>query len=173
MGNSTYASLYTPSSEPGPYRAADYFELPAEPRVELLRGWLVSMDAPTADLTICFDDAYRATTTIVREWLRRTQTQRHEAGLPAVTRRQLVIEVKSPDRRPARARRLRRFAQLGVEEYWFIDPLERFVLFYVLDDGEYVVHTGLDNRYQSPRLPEVGIHLANFWKKVAEQLPNG
>jgi hypothetical protein len=167
------ATLYTPSSELGPYRAAAYFELPAEPRVELLRGWLVPMDAPTADLTICFDDAYRATTTIVRDWLRRTQAQRDEAGLPAVTRRQLVIEVKAPGRRPSRIRRLQRYAQLGVEEYWFIDPFERFMLFYVLDAGAYVVHTGVDNRYQSPRLPEVGIDLASFWKEVAARLPNG
>jgi Uma2 family endonuclease len=131
------------------------------------------MDAPTADLTICFDDAYRATTTTVHQWLRRMQAQRDEAGLPAVTRWQLVIEVKSPGRRPFRLRRLQRYAQLGVEEYWFIDPIERFVLFYVLDAGQYVMHTGIDNRYQSPRLPEVGIDLASFWKEVAERLPNG
>jgi len=129
------------------------------------------MDAPTADLAICFEDAHRTTTTIVREWLRRMQTQLHDAGLPAITRRQLVIEVKAPGRRPSRIRRLQRYAQLGVEEYWFIDPLERFVLFYVLDAGEYVVHTGIDNRYQSSRLPEVAIDLANFWKEVAERLP--
>jgi hypothetical protein len=165
------ASLYTPSSELGPYRAADYFDLPAKSRVELLRGWLVPMDAPTADLTICFDDAYRATTTIVREWVRHTQTRRYEAGLPAVTRRQLVIEVKTPGRRPSRLRRLQRYAQLGVQEHWFIDPLERFVVFYVLYAGTYVVHTGVDNCYQSPRLPEVVIDLANFWKEVAERLP--
>jgi hypothetical protein len=166
------ATLYTPSSELGPYRADDYFRLPAESRVELLRGWLVPMDPPTADLTICFDDAYRATTTIVRERQQRTQTQRYGAGLPAVTRRQLVIEVKATGRRPSCIRRLQRYAQLGVEEYWFIDPLERFVLFYVLGAGEYVVHTGLDNRYQSPRLPEVAIDLANFWKEVSERLPS-
>ena len=166
------ATLYTPSSELGPYRAHDYFGLPAESRVELLRGWLLPINAPTADLAICFDDAYRATMTIVHEWLRRTQTQRYEAGLPAVTRRQLVIEVKAPGRRPSRLRRLQRFARFGVEEYWFIDPLERFVLFYVLDAGQYVMHTGIDNRYQSPWLPEVAIDLANFWKEVTERLPN-
>lgn len=165
------ASLfYTPSSTLGPHRAADYFELPTEPRVELLRGWLVPMDAPTADLTICFDDAYRATTTIVRQWLRRMQAQRDEAGLPAVTRRQLVIEVKAPGRRPSRIRQLQRYAQLAVEDYWFIDPLERFVLFYVLDAGQYVMHTGINNRYQSPRLEGVAIDSAKFWAEVSERL---
>ncbi|HEY1068702.1 MAG TPA: Uma2 family endonuclease [Pirellulales bacterium] len=165
------ASLfYTPSSTLGPHRAADYFELPAESRVELLRGWLVSMDAPTADLTISFDDAYRATTTTVRDWLRRTQAQRDEAGLTVVARRPLVIEVKAPGRRPSRIPRLQRYARLAVEEYWFIDPLERFVRFYVLDAGEYVVHTGIDNRYQSPRLEGVAINLANFWAEVSERL---
>lgn len=128
------------------------------------------MDAPTADITICFDDAHRATTTIVREWLRRMQAQRDEAGFPAVTRRQLVIEVKAPGRRPSRLRRLQRYAPLGVEAYWFIDPLERFVLFYVLNAGQYAMHTGIDNRYQSPRLEGVAIDLANFWAEVSERL---
>jgi hypothetical protein len=30
-----------------------------------------------------------------------------------------------------------------------------------------------DNRYQSPRLPEVEIDLAAFWREVAERLPPG
>jgi hypothetical protein len=164
------ATLYTPSSELGPYRAHDYFGLPAESRVELLRGWLVPINAPTADLAIRFDDAYRATATTVHQWLRRTQAQRDEAGFPAVTRRQLVIEVKAPGRRPSRIRRLQRHAQLGIKEHWFIDPIERFVLFYVLHAGAYVVHTGVDNRYQSPQLPEASIDLADFWKAVDERL---
>lgn len=163
-------TLYTPSSELGPYRAGDYFGLPAESCVELLRGWLVPMNAPAADPAIRFDDAYRATTTTVHQWLRRTQAQRDQAGLQAVTRRQLVIEVKAPGRRPSRIRRLQRYAQSGVKEHWFIDPLERFMLFYVLDAGRYAVHTGVDDRYQSPQLPEASIYLADFWKAVDERL---
>jgi hypothetical protein len=164
---------YTPSSTLGPYRADDYFRLPAESRVELLRGWLVPMDAPTADLAIHFDDAYRATRAVVDQWIGRVQSERSAAGLPAVTRRQLTIEVKTSEQCPSRMRRLQRYSQLGVEEYWFIDPLERYMLFYVLKAGQYVVHTGIDNRYQSPRLPEVAIDLASFWKEVSQRLPNG
>jgi hypothetical protein len=164
-------TLYTPTSSLGRFRADDYFKLPEWTQFELLRGWLVPLNEPTADLTVKSEDAYRATVAVADQWIEGVQSQRCVAGLPAITRRQLVIEVKSPGRRPARMRRLRRYAQLGVEEYWFIDPFERFMLFYVLRAGQYVVHTGIDNRYQSPRLPGVAIDLANFWKEVVERLP--
>lgn len=171
MRNLADTVLYTPTSTLGPYRFDDYFSLPEGTRFELLRGWLVPWNQPTADLAIPGDVAYLATKFVIARLVDRLRIDRCRLGLTPLTRRQLVIEVKSPERRPARARRLQRFAQLGVEEYWFVDPLERYTLFYVLQAGQYVVHTGVDNRYQSPRLPEVGIDLASFWKEVVERLP--
>ncbi len=38
---------YSPASEPGPYRAADYMELPEGERVELIRGRLIMSPCPT------------------------------------------------------------------------------------------------------------------------------
>ena len=171
MSKLDHTTLYTPSSVLGPYRSDDYFRLPEGTRFELLRGWLVPWNQPTADLTIPGDVVHLATKFVVARWIDRLRVNRSRLGLAPLMRRQLVIEIKSPERRPAREKCLQRFAQLGVEEYWFIDPLERFALFYVLNAGEYVVHTGVDNRYQSPRLPEVAIDLASFWKEVAERLP--
>lgn len=169
MSNLAKTPLYTPTSTLGPYRSDDYFSLPDGSRFELIRGWLTPWNQPTADLTIPCDTAHVAAKCVAERWVERMRDQRRVAGLAELNRRQLVIEVKSPARPLARMQRLRRYTQLCVEEYWFIDPVERYILFYVLEAGHYVLHTGVDNRYQSPRLPEVAINLANFWKEVTKR----
>jgi len=38
------------------------------------------------------------------------------------------------------------------------------------EEGRYVVLTQANDAFQSPRLPEVKIELASFWKEVTERL---
>jgi hypothetical protein len=127
---------------------------------------------PTQDKLTPYFAAYHAVKEVVDEWMKKVLRCRDE--LPWIRRRRLLIEVRSErERRNTRSERLGPYARLRVEEYWFIDPVERYMLFHVLDAGRYIVHTGVDNRYQSPRLPELEINLATFWNEVAARLPQG
>ena len=83
----------------------------------------------------------------------------------------LVIEIISGTARRDRVEKLDLYAQYGVGEYWIVDPASRVFDFLVNDGGRFVVHSPADNRYQSPRLPEVEIQLADFWREVDERLP--
>lgn len=84
----------------------------------------------------------------------------------------LVIEILSPgsDRRD-RTEKLDLYAKYDVAEYWIVDPASQLFEFLILDQGRYVVTQSADNRYQSPRLPEVEIDLAAFWQEVERRLP--
>lgn len=84
----------------------------------------------------------------------------------------VVVEVLSPKaERRDRVQKLDVYAQYGVPEFWIVDQKAQTIEFLMLDKGEYVVKKSVDGRYQSPRLPEVQIDLATFWREVAERLP--
>jgi Uma2 family endonuclease len=84
----------------------------------------------------------------------------------------LVIEIISGTGRRDRVEKLDLYAQYGVGEYWIVDPDVQVSEFLVNDNKRFVVHSPADNRYQSPRFPEVEIQLADFWREVDERLPN-
>lgn len=81
----------------------------------------------------------------------------------------LAIEILSEGaERRDRVDKLALYARYGVAEYWIVDPRAQSIEFLLLgDEGRYVVHTGVDKRYQSPRLAEIAIDLAALWQEVA------
>jgi Uma2 family endonuclease len=84
----------------------------------------------------------------------------------------VVVEVLSPRaERRDRVQKLALYAEYGVPEFWIVDQSAQWIEFLILKEGAYVVTQPAEGRYQSPRLPEVEIDLANFWKEVAERLP--
>lgn len=86
----------------------------------------------------------------------------------------VVIEVlsKGAERRD-RVAKLDAYARYAVPEFWIVDYHARVLDFLVLENDRYSMMKTADDRYQSPRLPEVQIDLATFWRDVAERLPQG
>jgi Uma2 family endonuclease len=84
----------------------------------------------------------------------------------------LVVEVLSAGaERRDRVQKLDLYAQYGVPEFWIVDPRAQNIEFLLLDQGRYVVNQAAAGRYQSPRLSEVEIELADFWRDVAQRTP--
>jgi Uma2 family endonuclease len=190
-------SGFTPVTRQGPHRAADYWRLPEGERVELIRGELITSPAPRtphqvvvvlltelfsgisrksggfalcspADVVLSDDTILQPDVLYVAAARRRIVGDRIQ-GPP-----DLVIEVISDGaERRDRVEKLDLYAKYDVAEYWIVDPRPRTFDFFLLEAGRYVVTTGVDNRYQSPRLPEVQIDLAAFWAEVAERWPQG
>jgi Uma2 family endonuclease len=101
-----------------------------------------------------------------------TETQRRQKVRKGVEGPpDLVIEIISGTARRDRVEKLDLYAQYGVGEYWIVDPDAQVFEFLVNDRGRFVVHSPANNRYQSPRLPEVEIQLADFWREVDQRLP--
>lgn len=186
---------FSPSARCGPYRAQDYWELPEGAPVELIRGELVVSPAPRSShqtivvllaelfsaisrqsggtTLIAPADVVLSDSTIVQPDLlyvakeRRSIVANRVNGPP-----DLVVEVISEgSERRDRIEKFATYARYEVPEYWIIDQSAQWIEFLILKDGEYVVTQPTEGRYQSPRLPEVGIDLANFWKEVSERLP--
>jgi Uma2 family endonuclease len=85
----------------------------------------------------------------------------------------LVIEILSPDSgRRDKTEKLDLYAKYGVAEYWIVDPCAQMIEFLILDQGRYEMLQPADDRYQSPRLPEVEIDLAVFWREVDRRTSN-
>jgi Uma2 family endonuclease len=187
---------FTPVSTLGPYRAADYWELPEGERVELLRGRFVVSPAPTtlhqivvgvlhillfesarksggrvvlgpADVVLDDHSIPQPDLLYVRQQ-RRGILQTRVMGAP-----DLMVEVLSPhNSRRDRVDKLNLYAEYGVAEYWIVDPVERQFDFLVNRGGKFEVQPQQDNRYASPVCPELVIDLTVFWQLVDEQLRN-
>jgi Uma2 family endonuclease len=185
---------YTPVSTLGRCVAADYWQLPEDERVELIRGRLIPL--PQRDVlhqtvvgTLSVElfhigrrsrgralpgplDVQLAEHTILQpdavyiQRERRYIVKERLAGLP-----DLIVEVLSPgNHRRDRVDKLNLYAEYGVAEYWIVDPVERQFDFLVNRDGKFEVQPQQDNRYASPACPELEIDLAAFWKLVDDQL---
>ncbi|QEG33623.1 Uma2 family endonuclease [Bythopirellula goksoeyrii] len=182
-------SGFSPPSTLGPYRAADYWKLPEGEPVELIQGHLVvspspnfvhqaisalltefilgaarkgggkgcaaHMDVELSDHSIPQPDLLY----IAKE--RRHIVKRHVIGPP-----DLVIEILSDNPRRDRVDKMNIYAEFGVAEYWIVDPKQRLFDFLINRDGRFEVQPQHDNRYQSPRLAELSIHLVAFWAEV-------
>ena len=57
----------------------------------------------------------------------------------------------------------------GVTEYWIIDPLRKEALFYRLDDKVYKPQPLQDDRYATPQLPQLQLHVPTLWE---DELPD-
>jgi Uma2 family endonuclease len=185
---------FSPFSDVGPYRAADYWKLPEGAPIELIRGRFVMSPSPVPRHQIILlllsehflqiarksggialpapMDVRLSDDTILQPDLlyitrqRRQIVRKRVEGPP-----DLVIEIISGTARRDRVEKLALYAQYEVGEYWIVDPESRVFDFLVNDGGRFVVHSPADNRYQSPRLTEVEIQLADFWQEVNERLP--
>jgi len=186
---------FSPVSTLGPYRAADYWKIPEGEPVELIRGELVMSPAPKSShqivvvlLTELFSGICRKSggvalcapsdvilsddTILQPDVFYIAKERRGIVGDRINGAPDLVIEVLSTGaERRDRVAKLDAYACYGVPEFWIIDYKARMIDFLLLDSGRYVMMKAAENRYQSPRLPEVQIDLATFWREVAERLP--
>jgi Uma2 family endonuclease len=185
---------FSPYVGPGPYRAADYWQLPDGEPVELIEGWLVVSPSPTPpDQTIVLllselfsrivrrtgGIAYCAPMDVVLsddtiqqpDLLYISPSRRHIVKNRVEGPPDLVVEIASGTERRDRVEKLELYARYGVAEYWIVDPASQVIAFLVNDGGRYVVQSPANDRYQSPRLPEIEIGLSEFWREVAERLP--
>mgnify|MGYP001232478576 FL=1 len=181
---------YSPPTSLGPYRAADYWELPEGEPVELILGNLIVSPSPnylhqaiSALLTEFILGAARtgggkgcaapmdvelADHSIPQPDLmyvskeRRHIVKRHVEGPP-----DLVIEILSESNaRRDRVDKLNLYAETGVAEYWIVDPERRHFDFLINRTGRFEVQPQHDNRYQSPLLAELTLELVTFWAEV-------
>lgn len=188
---------FSPTVGRGPYRAKDYWELPDGAPYELMRGEFVLSPAPRSShqmivvllaelfsaisrksggtTLIAPADVVLSDSTIVQpDLLYVAKERRGIVGNRVNGPPDLVVEVVSEgSERRDRIEKFATYAEYSVPEYWIVDQSAQWIEFLILKDGQYVVTQPADGRYQSPRLPEVAIDLANFWKEVAERLPNG
>jgi Uma2 family endonuclease len=79
----------------------------------------------------------------------------------------LVVEVVSPSsRRYDRVKKLNWYAQLGVPEYWVVDPEARTLERLVLREGAYVIATSLEegDAFRPESFAGLEIPLAKLWE---------
>jgi Uma2 family endonuclease len=177
-------------TELGPYREADYLELPDEPRCELLYGRLPVTPAPTVRHQLVVTaighflyefalprgehavvspvDVVLADHSIVQPDV--IYVSRKRAGI--LGRRvegapDLVVEILSPTTgRRDLGEKLRLYAESGVAEYWIVDPdLETFELLENTPDG-FRVRLPEGSVYRSAAIAGLELDLEAFWRAI-------
>lgn len=84
----------------------------------------------------------------------------------------LVVEVVSPSSRSHdRVRKLGWYRDIGVPEYWLVDPEPRTVERLVLDQGAWRIADALegDAVFRPTSFPELEIPLAELWNPPGER----
>jgi Uma2 family endonuclease len=184
---------FSPFSDVGPYRAADYWQLPEGEPVELIRGRLVVSPSPNVlhqtivlRLARILDSAAQKTgskalfapmdvtlsedTILQPDLLYISKARRHIIKQRVEGPPDLVIEIISGTSRRDRVEKLDLYAKYGVAEYWIVDPQSQHIEFLINEGGRFVVESPANDRYQSRRLPEVEIQIAEFWREVDRQM---
>jgi Uma2 family endonuclease len=184
---------FSPFVDLGPYRAADYWKLPEGEPVELIKGRFVVSPSPdflhqtivgalfevlracarktgsTVILSpmdvILSDDTILQPDLLYISKLRRHIIKERVKGPP-----DLVIEIISGTSRRDRIEKLDLYARYGVPEYWIVDPDAQLIEFLLNQNGQFVVQSAADDRYRSPRLPEIEVHLADFWREIQQRM---
>ncbi len=83
----------------------------------------------------------------------------------------LLIEVLSPGTmRRDTGVKMSLYAQLGVPEYWLVDPTARLVEFRVNESGHFAAPPSLADRYVSPCLPELHLDPAELWREIDREV---
>src|SRR5215467_15822494 len=154
-----------------PYTWDDFIALEEDDLRELIDGELVEVEVPTyqhehivtrlaSALTVWSDAGHggsalasgykvriterRGVMPDVQFYRRGNDDARRQAQGLAFGRPDLVAEVVSPSSgRYDRVKKLRWYAELGVPEYWLVDPEARSVERLVLREGSYVIATSL------------------------------
>lgn len=184
---------FSPFSDLGPYRAADYWQLPEGEPVELIKGRLVVSPSPNVlhqtivllmselmfktarktggrtvlspmDVILSDDTILQPDVLYISKGRRHIIKQRIE-GPP-----DLVVEIISGSARRDRVEKLDLYARYGVSEYWIVDPQTQLIEFLLNENGRFVVQSPANDRYQSPNLPELEIQIADFWREVDQQM---
>ncbi len=174
----------------GPYRDADYVELPDEPRCELLYGRLVVMASPVVRhqlvvgriLRVLQDLADRSGGLAVdspvdvaladHSVVQPDVVYVSPARLSIVRQRiegapDLVVEVLSPGTaRRDLGEKLRLYAEAGVAEYWIVDPESRTFEFLTNDGGGFRVRVPEGATYRSDVVGGLELDLQAFWESV-------
>ncbi|MDO4805556.1 MAG: Uma2 family endonuclease, partial [Lachnospiraceae bacterium] len=164
VSNISDSQVYDPENRSGTYTLEDYYALPDEQRVELIDGVFYNMAAPALvhqlillELAIlfreCIDahegacEVYVAPCDVRLDMDNRTMVQpdllivceeygidaKRIEGAPALT-----VEILSPSTRSKdMLLKLYKYANAGVREYWVVDPEERVVLVYNLEQQVY------------------------------------
>ena len=184
-----------PRSGLGPYRRPDYERLPDEPRHELLYGRLYVTPSPTARhqtvslllshrldalareiggmvFTAPLDVALADHTVVQPDLLYLSPERQHRVQERVEGAPDLAIEIISPrTARRDRGEKLRAYAELGVQEYWIVDPAARQIEFLTNRDGRFQVELPLDGVYRSPLLPGIVLDLVDLWGEVDRRFP--
>jgi Uma2 family endonuclease len=183
---------FSPFTSVGPYRAADYWRLPEGALVELIKGRFVASPSPNvlhqvivgvlfeillrcarksgaavllSPMDVIFsDDTILQPDLLYVSKARRSMLKERVEGPP-----DLVVQIIFGSERRDRVAKLDLYARYGVGEYWIVDPETQVFDFLINEGGRFVVHSPANDRYQSPRLPEVDINLADFWREVDRQ----
>lgn len=155
----------------GPYTLADYYALPDEQRVELIDGEFYDMTAPTTmhqliageihrqvanfiydrdgactplispvDVQLDCDDRTMVQPDVVIVCERGKIIRRCVYGAP-----DFVLEVISPStRKKDYTKKLQKYIDAGVREYWILDPYQKRLLVYDFESDIYPQVLGLD-----------------------------
>ena len=183
----------TPRSGLGPYRADDYFQLPDEPRCELVYGRLLVTPAPSAkrhqrvvmrlvasllpradaagaELLVSPVDVVLAEHSVVQPdlvWI--AAERRHLVGDCIKGAPDLVVEVLSPGTaRRDLGEKLRLYAEAGVAEYWIVDPAARTFELLENRDGAFSLRLPEAGVYRSTAVAGLELDLEAFWRELPE-----
>ena len=169
----------------------DFLALPEDDPRELLDGFLVEMDMPTrpheravaALIALLFAwaeprkaeilaSAYRVRGRRDRGFMPDVQlyfadnpAERAEQGLEA-GRPDLVVEVISPSKaRYDRVTKVQAYAEMGIPEYWLVDPAARTLERLVLRGDIYAIEQNAqeDEVFEPRSLPGLSFSLARLW----------
>lgn len=176
-----------------PYTWDDFVALDEDDLRELIDGELVEVEVPTArhedivGMLAYFLNAWaqaghggraRGSGYKVRISSRRgvmPDLQFYRGGNEAVRgqdlglvrgRPDLVVEIVSPSsRRYDRVTKLRWYAQIGVPEYWIVDPDSRTLEQLVMQDGAYAIVAALEDgeTFRPETFPGLEVPLAKLW----------
>lgn len=188
-------SPIAPTSELGPYRRADYRDLPDAPRCELIFGRFYVSPSPAVPhqnaagilfirlydiaaaagglaLIAPMDVSLFEHSVVQPDVLYLTSEHRDRIDERVEGAPDLAVEVLSPGTaRRDRGEKLRLYAEAGVREYWIVDPAERQIEFLINEDGRFVVALPAGREYRSAALPELRLDLVTFWEEVEKRLP--
>lgn len=181
---------------PGPHRVEDYLARPDEPRCELIYGRFYVTPSPTLEHQVLVRAMLRAVEpgaeavgAVAVAAPLDVQVGDHSVVQPDVVvysaaegarrwrqqldaRPDLVIEILSPSTgRRDRGEKLSLYAQLGVVEYWIVDPATRHVEFLVLRGDRFEVRLPDETTYRSDALPWLSLDLDALWAGVDARRP--
>lgn len=162
---------FSPFSDVGQYRAADYWQLPEGAPIELIKGRFVVSPSPnvlhqvivsllwevlraaarkTGSIAmfapmdvILSDDTILQPDVLYVSKARRSIVKQRIDGPP-----DLVIEIISGTSRRDRVEKLDLYAQYGVGEYRIVDPQAQMIEFLVNEGGRFVVQSPINDCYQ-------------------------